>query len=72
MQVKKSLKALGGLQLFITMLNLVNGHLTFAWKLLSLGICITTGYAGIAHFSDHPIFGVMYYAIFLDISLVYR
>ena len=59
------------MQLYITLLNIVNAHIIFAWKLLSIGVCIMTGYAGIAHFSDYPIFGAMYYAIFLDISLVY-
>ena len=59
------------MQLYINLLNIVNGHIIFTWKLLSIGVCIVTGYAGIAHFGDYPIFGAMYYAIFWDVALVY-
>ena len=62
---------LRGLQLYITLLNTVNLNLIFTWKLLSLGMSITSGYAAIAHFRDHPVFGVMYYVIFLEAALVY-
>ena len=59
------------MQLYITLLNNVNGHIIFAWKLLSIGVCIMTGYAGIAHFGDYPIFGAMYGGILLDVALFY-
>ena len=59
------------LQLYILLLNTVNGKLIFTWKLLSLGLSIVSGYAAIAHFKDHLVFGIMYYAIFLDSALIY-
>ena len=49
----------------------MNQNVIFTWKLVSIGICITNGYAAIAHFRDHPIFGVMYYGIFFDVALFY-
>ena len=52
-------------------LNTVNRNLIFTWKLLCIGLCIITGYAGIAHFNEHPIFGLMYYFVFFDAALVY-
>ena len=62
---------LRALQLYITALNCVNQHLIFTWKMLSLGLCISSGYAAIAHFQEHPVFGVMYYVLFLEAALVY-
>ena len=59
------------LQLYIKLLNTVNGKLIFTWKLLSLGLSIVSGFAAIAHFKDRLIFGIMYYAIFLDAVLIY-
>ena len=43
----------------------------FTWKLFCIGTCIVTGYAAIAHFTDYPIFGIMYYAIFFDVLVIY-
>ena len=34
-------------------------------------MCIISGYAAIAHFTSHPIFGTMYYFIFFDVALIY-
>ena len=51
--------------------NTVNRNLIFTWKLVSLGISIISGYAAIAHFKEHPVFGVMYYVIFFDVTLAY-
>ena len=62
---------LRGLQLYLTALNTVNQHLIFTWKIVSLGMCITCGYAAIAHFQEHPVFGVMYYVMFLEAAPVY-
>ena len=59
------------LQLYVRILNVVNRNIIFTWKLVCIGVSIMCGYAGIAHFKDHPIFGLMYYVIFLDASLVY-
>ena len=41
------------------------------WKLFCIGVSIVTGYAAIAHFTEYPIFGVMYYALFFDGILIY-
>ena len=53
------------------MLNTVNRHLVFTWKLISIGVGIVAGYSAIAHFKDHPIFGVMYYVAMVDVILAY-
>ena len=64
-------KSLRCLQLYVTLLNIVNRNLIFTWKLLSIGMCITSGYAAINHFKDHIVFGFMYYYIFLNAPLIY-
>ena len=69
--IKCAYKSLRCLQLYLTLQNVVNQHLIFTWKLVSIGDRIVSGYAAIAHFSDHPIFGLMYYVIFFDILLIY-
>ena len=43
----------------------------FTWKLLSIGVCIVSGYAAVAHFRDYPVFGLMYYGILFDVALFY-
>ena len=53
------------------MLNTVNRNLIFTCKLLCIGAGIFSGYAAIAHFNHHPIFGVMYFIVFLDLVLIY-
>ena len=53
------------------LLNIVHQDLIFTFKLLSLGICIVSGYAAIAHFGDYPIFGVMYCVLFFDSAIIY-
>ena len=58
-------------QLYMTLLNTVNQNIIFIWKLFSIGLSIVCGYAAIAHFQDHPVFGLMYYVIFMDASLIY-
>ena len=70
-QYEQTYKALRSVQLYIGMVNLVNRHLIFTWKLVSLGSGIICGYAAIAHFKEHPIFGIMYYVIFFDVTLAY-
>ena len=59
------------LQLYIKLLNIVHSDMIFTWKLLSIFTCITSGYAAIAYFRSYPIFGLMYYGIFLDVALFY-
>ena len=66
-----SLKSLRRLQLYILLLNIVNRQLIFTWKIVCIGICIVSGYAGIAHFSEHVVFGIMYYALLFEGSLIY-
>ena len=34
-------------------------------------LSIITGYAAIAHFQEQPIFGILYYVMFLDSVLIY-
>ena len=34
-------------------------------------MCIISGYAAIAHFTENPVFGVMYYTILYETSLTY-
>ena len=53
------------------MLNTVNWNLVFTWKLVCIGAGIVSGYAAIAQFNDHPIFGVMYYVVLVDVVLIY-
>ena len=59
------------LQLYIQVLNVVNRKLIFTWKLVCIGIGITSGYAAIAHFSLYPIFGVMFYVLFFEVAVIY-
>ena len=60
MHIQRHYKHLRCIQLNIQLLNVVNQHLIFSWKLLSLGISITCGYAAVAHFVDYPQYGVTY------------
>lgn len=54
------------------MLNSVNSYdLIFTWKLMSITMCIVSGFAAVAHFSEHPDFGVMYYVILFDVAFSY-
>ena len=64
-------EAIRCLQLYVNIVNIIYRNLVFVWKLVSLGLSITSGYAAIAHFKDHPVFGIMYYVIFIDVSLAY-
>ena len=69
--IRGSCKALTRLHLYINLLNIVNRHLIFTWKLLSIGLAIISGYAAIAHFSEYPIFGIMYYVLLFDMVFIY-
>lgn len=57
--------------MFVLLFNIVNRNFIFTLKLLAIGIAITSGYAGIAHFKDYPIFGIMYYVLFIDVTIMY-
>ena len=69
--LQRSYKSIRNLQLFIGLFNQVNRHVIFTGKLLSIGVGITGGYAAIAHFKDYPIFGVMYYVLFVNVLMSY-
>ena len=69
--IQEVYKSIRRIQLFICLFNMVNRHVIFTLKLLYIGIAITGGYAAIAHFKDYPIFGIMYYVMFIDVSLIY-
>ena len=57
--------------MYVTLLNSVNRQLILTSKLFALVSGIFCGYAAIAHFNDHPIFGVMYYVFVINSVLVY-
>ena len=69
--ITQSYKTLRHLQLYIRLVNVENRNLIFSWKLLSIGMCIISGSAAIAHFSDNPVFGVLYYSLLFDVALFY-
>lgn len=69
--LRKATKALRSLQLYIRLLNTLNRHLIFTVKIFSISTCVISGYAAIAHFTDYPIFGVMYYVITVEGMLIY-
>ena len=51
-------KSLRCLQMYVNIANIINHELIFTWKLVSLGVAIISGYAAIAHFKEHAIFGI--------------
>ena len=38
---------------------------------MCIGFGTISGYAAIAHFKDHPVFGIMYYVLLVDLVLIY-
>ena len=64
-------KRLRNLQLYVKWFNKAHCYLIFLLKLCAITLCILNGYAAIAHFSEHPVFGTTYYAMLLDMSLLY-
>ena len=71
MTVEEYYKALRSLQLYLTVLNGVNKNLIFTMKVNCLGFSIASGYAALAHFSDQPVFGTMYYVVFVEALFIY-
>ena len=69
--VENIYKCLRHIQLYVCITNLINCFIIFSWKVVCMTVCTGAGYAAIAHFNDHPLFGVMYYCILLDCSYVY-
>ena len=70
-QFRHEFNSLRRLQLYVGFLNLVNRNVIFTYKLFCIGACIVFGYAAIAHFTDHIIFGVMYHVLFFNDLLLY-
>ena len=70
-ELEQTYNALRCLQLYVQLVNILNRNLIFTWKLVGVGVSIIAGYAAIAHFKDHLVFGLMYYVIFFDTSLSY-
>ena len=64
-------RALRSLQLYTTALNVLNSSLIFTMKLYCLCVSICSGYAAVAHFSDQPVFGIMYCVLFFEASFIY-
>ena len=64
-------KRLRKLQLYVKWFNEAHCHLIFLLKLCCITLCILNGYAAIAHFSEHPVFGILYYILLLDLTLLY-
>ena len=71
LHIQRNYRSLRHLQLYIQLLNLVNQNLIFTCKLICIGVSITSGYGAIAHFMDHPVYGVMYVVLFLNCTLLY-
>lgn len=69
--MKNVYSLLRNLQLYVSLVNDVNSYLIFTCKLAALSICILSGYAAIAHFSEQPIFRIMYYVILFDVIFIY-
>ena len=69
--MRAAYKDLRCLQLYVKLLNTVHENIIFTWKLLSIGASIVCGYAAVAHFQEYPVFGIMYYVMFMDAALIY-
>ena len=68
---QETYKTLRFLQLYVQVLNIINRYVIFTWKVLCLGVSIFCGYAAIAHFAQHPVFGIMYYVLFITATMDY-
>ena len=64
-------KRIRNLQLYVKWFNTAHCYLIFLLKLCCITLCILNGYAAIAHFSEHPVFGILYYIMMLDLTLLY-
>ena len=70
-KIQRSYSSLRHIQLYVTIINEVNRYMIFSWKCLCMGACIGAGYAAIAHFSEYPIFGVMYYLVLFNSTFIF-
>ena len=69
---EQAYKAIRCLQLYVNMFNTIYQNLIFTWKIVALSFCIISGYAAIAHFKEHPVFGIMYYSLLVEVTLAYN
>src|SRR5215211_6582887 len=69
--VRDTVKELRMLQLYLAWVNTAHRYIIFAWKICCISITVLSGYGAIAHFSEHKVFGVMFYVIFVDILVFY-
>ena len=53
--IKPIIDTLRGIQLYMTLLNVVNRQVIFTWKRVSIGAGIVCGYAAIAHCMVWPL-----------------
>ena len=69
---RSQLKSIRSLQLHLTLINIANHHVIFAFKLLAIGVCVTNGYAAaVAHVQEYLVFGLMYSVLFVDLAVSY-
>lgn len=59
------------LQLHVELFNEVHCLLIFLMKLVCITLGILNGYAAIAHFSEHPVLGILYYVVLVNVVLLY-
>ena len=70
-QSAQDIRALRELQLYVSFVNEVHSYIIFTFKMYCISLCIVTGYAAVAHFSENHLFGVMYYILFIDCLCLY-
>ena len=66
-----SVKRVRKLQLHVELFNQVHCILIFLLKQTCITLGILNGYAAIAHFSEHPVLGMLYYVVLLNVVLQY-
>ena len=64
-------RALRHSQLYVGIVNEVNSYVIYSWKSICVFMCVGAGYAAIAHFTDYPVFGVLYHVIAVFAAFVY-
>ena len=67
----KDMKRLRCLQLHVQLFNEAHSYIIFVLKSLCLSLCILNGYAAIAHFSEHPVFSIMYCIVWPSLLTLY-
>lgn len=70
-EAMKDVKRLRNLQLHLQFFNEAHCYIIFVLKLICISLCIINGYAAIAHFSEHPVLGIMYCVVSVNVSILY-